>query len=73
MEAEDSVPNPQELSTCPYPEPVHITPSHLYKIHPTLALAFLVASFRLAFPPTFLFSPFGLHAPPISSSSTSLF
>jgi hypothetical protein len=38
MEPEGSIPNSQELSTCPYPEPdqsVHITPSHLYKIQPT--------------------------------------
>jgi hypothetical protein len=35
--------------------PVHITPSHLYKIHPNIIqppiLVFLVASFPLAFPP----------------------
>jgi hypothetical protein len=39
MESEDSIPNSQELSTFPYPEPdksVHITPSHLYKIHPNI-------------------------------------
>jgi hypothetical protein len=36
MELEGSIPNSQELSTCPYPEPVHITPSHLYKIHPNI-------------------------------------
>jgi hypothetical protein len=41
MEPEGSIQNSQELSTCPYPEPVqtnpvHITLSHLYKIHPNI-------------------------------------
>jgi hypothetical protein len=39
MEPEGSIPNSQELSTCPYlsqTNPVHITPSHLYKIHPNI-------------------------------------
>jgi hypothetical protein len=37
MEPEGSIPNSQKLSTCPYvsqTNPVHITPSHLYKIQP---------------------------------------
>jgi hypothetical protein len=36
MEPEGSVPNSQELSTCPYPEPDQTSPqhpSHLYNIH----------------------------------------
>jgi hypothetical protein len=54
MEPEGSIPNSQKLSICPYPEPVHITPSHLYKIHPNIihplyVLVFLVDSFPLNF------------------------
>jgi hypothetical protein len=55
MEPEGSIPNSQELSTCPYPEPDHITLFHLCKIHSNImqspaSWAFLVASFPLAFP-----------------------
>jgi hypothetical protein len=71
--------------TCPYPEPDQTSPHHpipplqdpssYYPI--TYVLVFLVASFPLPFPPiTYSRSsspPFLLHAPPISSSSTSSF
>jgi hypothetical protein len=39
MEPEGSLSHSQELSTCLYPDQtnsVHITPSHLYKIHPNI-------------------------------------
>jgi hypothetical protein len=55
MEREGSIPNSQELSICPYPEPDQSSPRH--SIPPlqrptTYVLVFLVASFPLAFPPT---------------------
>jgi hypothetical protein len=67
VEPEGSIPHSQKLSTCPYPEPDHITPSYLYKIHPTTyVLVFLVASFPLASPQTTYTRssspPFVLHA-----------
>jgi hypothetical protein len=39
MESEGSIPNSQVLSTCPVlsqANPVHITPSQLYKVHPNI-------------------------------------
>jgi hypothetical protein len=81
MEPEGSIPNSQELFTCPYPEPDQSSPHHP---HPTSTRSILILSkhLRLGLPsgllpsgfPTnnlyeFLFSPFVLHAPPISSSS----
>jgi hypothetical protein len=78
MEPEGSIPNSQELSSCPYPEPDQSSPHHpipplqdpSWYYPPTYVLVFLVAYVSLASPPTtFLFSPFVLHAPPISSSS----
>jgi hypothetical protein len=45
MKPEGSIPNSQEFSTCPYPEPdqtnpVHINPSHLYKIHSNMIFSY---------------------------------
>jgi hypothetical protein len=59
MEPEVSVPNSQELSICPYPEPDKSRPQQpkpplqdLSYYPPSYVLVSLVASFRLAFPPT---------------------
>jgi hypothetical protein len=60
MEPEGSIPNSQELSTCPYPEPDQSSPHHPMpppqdpsEYYPTTyVLVFLVVSFPLAFPPT---------------------
>jgi hypothetical protein len=59
MEPEGSIPNSQELSTCPYPEPDQSSPQHpipplqdASQYYPlTYVLVFLVVSFPLAFPP----------------------
>jgi hypothetical protein len=55
MEPEGSTPNSQELSTCPYPEPDQSSPHHPIPPlqHPTTyVLAFPLAIFPRAFPPT---------------------
>jgi hypothetical protein len=78
MEPEGSVPNSQELSTCPYPGPDQPSAHHLipplqdlsYYYPTNYVLVFLAASFPLASPSiTYTRSsspPFVLHAPPIS-------
>jgi hypothetical protein len=83
MEPGGSSPNSQELSTCPCPKPHQSSPHHpiisfqypSYYYPPTNVLDFLMVAFLLAFPPinyvyAFIFSPFVLHAPPISSTLT---
>jgi hypothetical protein len=73
MGPEGSIPNSQELSTCPYPEPDQFSPHHPILLiqdpssyyPPTYVLVFLVVSFPLAFPPTYTRSsspPLILHA-----------
>jgi hypothetical protein len=60
VEPEGSIPNSQEVATCPYPEPDQSSPHHpipplrdpSWFYPPTYVLGFLVASFPLAFPPT---------------------
>jgi hypothetical protein len=77
MELEGSIPNSQDMSTCPYPEPDQSSPHHpilslqdpsqYYSL--TSVLVFLAVSFP---PTTYMRSsspPFVLHAQPISSSS----
>jgi hypothetical protein len=52
LDTEGSIPNSQELSTCPYPEPDQSSPYHLIPPlqHPTTyVLVFQVASSPLAF------------------------
>jgi hypothetical protein len=43
MENEGSSPGLQEPAFCPYPEPVHATPSHFLKIHLANSLATAVS------------------------------
>jgi hypothetical protein len=75
MEPEGSLPHPQELSTCPYPE--------LDQSSPHRPILILSTHLRLGLPSglfpsgspinklyAFLFSPFVLYAPPISSKFT---
>jgi hypothetical protein len=55
MQPEGSIPNSQELSACPYPEPDQSIPYHPIpplQDPPTYVLVFLVVSCPLAFPPT---------------------
>jgi hypothetical protein len=60
MEPEGSIPNSQEFSACPYPEPDKSNPHHPIpdpqdpsEYYPTTyVFVFLVASFPLDFPPT---------------------
>jgi hypothetical protein len=64
MEPEGSIPNSQELSTCPYPEPDQSSPHHsiptlkdpsiYYPL--TYVLVSLTASFSLAFPTNNLYA-----------------
>jgi hypothetical protein len=68
MKPESSILNLQELSTSPCPEPVHTTPSHLYKIHPThlrlgLPAGFFPSGFHTNDLYTFLFSPIRATCP----------
>jgi hypothetical protein len=58
VEPKGSIPNSQELSTCPYPEPYHSSPHHpipplqdpfQYYYSPTYSLVFLTVSILLAF------------------------
>jgi hypothetical protein len=57
IEPECPIPNSQELSTCPYPEPDQSSPHHRIPplqepsyYPPTYVLVFIAASFPLAFP-----------------------
>jgi hypothetical protein len=79
-EPEGSIPNSQELSTCPYNEPDQSSPNHPIpplqdpsQCYPSnYVLVFLAASFPLAFPQTYARSssrPFVLHAPPHTAES----
>jgi hypothetical protein len=74
MVPEGSIPNSQELSTCPYPEPDQSSPhppSHLYKIHPNIILhlrlglpsALLPSGFPTNNLYAFLFSPIRATCP----------
>jgi hypothetical protein len=70
MEPESSIPNSQELSTCPYPEPEQSSPHHPFRplqYYPnTYALAFIVApSLSLSHqqPISVLFSPIRATCP----------
>ena len=80
MEPEGSLPHSQVPATCPYPEPARSSPyPHIplpedpsyYYYPPIYALVSQVVSFSLRFPhqkpricPSF--TPYVLHAPPIS-------
>jgi hypothetical protein len=86
MEPVSSLPHSQELFTCPSPEPDQPSPHHpilsfqdpSYYYPSTYVLVSLAFSFFATGFPTnslyaLLFSPFVLHAPPVSSSLTSSF